>query len=161
MSTTTQPGRPSIEPIADYESRRPGTADPTGLNPLPDATTAALLSGIPDQRTGSRPRKDITKKQVEHILGALLEVHAGLRAAAQLTPWLSPELAERMRSDQPRNRPRYQLQSAHLCRASDDSLEVAATVHARTRITAVTARFERRARQWCCTQFAVLDPGTT
>ncbi|MBB3052270.1 hypothetical protein FHS23_003299 [Prauserella isguenensis] len=158
MSTTTQADRPRIQPLGDYEPNRLAPADRGVARSLPNAGFSALLSGIPDQRTGSRPRRDLSKKQVERILGALLEVHSGLRAVTQLTPWLSPELATRMRDDKPHNRPRYRLQSAHLCRTSDDSLEVAATTYARSRTLAVTARFERRAGQWRCTQFAVLDP---
>ncbi|MCP2255053.1 hypothetical protein LY13_003827 [Prauserella aidingensis] len=160
MSTTTQTDRPRIQPLDDYEPHRTAATDHGGSRSLPDAGIAALLSGIPDQRTGRRPRRDLSKKQVERILGALLEVHSGLRAVTQLAPWLSPELATRMRDDTPQHRPRYRLQSAHLCRTSDDSLEVAATTYARSRTLAVTARFERRAGQWRCTQFAVLDPRT-
>lgn len=160
MSMTTQADRPRIQALDDHECRDTRTAGRDGSRALPDVDITALLSGIPDQRTGSRPRRDLSKNQVERILGALLEVHSGLRPVAQLTPWLSPELSTRMRDETPRNRPRYQLHSTHLCRSADDSLEVAATTRAQARTVAVTARFERRARHWCCTQFAVLDPRT-
>ncbi|MFD6796026.1 MULTISPECIES: Rv3235 family protein [Prauserella salsuginis group] len=160
MSMTTQTDRPRIQSLDEREHHGAGATGHGGSGSLPDVDIAALLSGIPDQRTGSRPRRDLSKNQVERIIGALLEVHGGLRAVAQLTPWLSSELATRMRDDTPRNRPRYQLQSAHLCRSADDSLEVAATARARARTVAVTARFERRDRQWRCSQFAVLDPRT-
>lgn len=165
MSMTTQIGRPRIQPLDDYEFHEPAAAGgagsrPPGDEPDPERHTdiQTLLTGIPSQRTGSRPREEISKRQVERILGGLLEVHSGLRAVTQLRPWLSPELAMRILDDTPWNRPRYQLRSTHLCLLSDDSFEVAATALARSRTVAVTARFEHRSRQWRCTQFAVLDP---
>ncbi|OLT46515.1 hypothetical protein BJF85_16910 [Saccharomonospora sp. CUA-673] len=96
---------------------------------------------------------------MEQVLNALLDVRSGHRTVAQLGDWLTPALAGRLRAEQGRRLPRHHLRSAHLCRTSNDSLEVAATTWHGPRLIAITARFERRARQWRCAQFTVLDPG--
>ncbi|TWH20516.1 Rv3235 family protein [Prauserella rugosa] len=154
----TQHHCPDVGTLENYEPHRPDGSDVGGRPILPAATVERLLLGIPGQRTGRRPREDLSRAQVEHLLVALLEVRSGHRTVAQLGDRVSPALGSRLRAEKSRKLPRYHLRSAHLCRTADDSLEVAATAWAQSRLLAVTARFECRARRWRCAQFSVLEP---
>lgn len=155
----TQKELPVVRPLADYEPfRSVGTAAIAVRPHTPGDAIEGVLHGIPDQRTARRPREDLSRKQVEIVLTALLEVHSGHRPPSRVTDWLAQPLTGRLLDEKPRHRPRYHLRSAHLCRTSDHSLEVAATAWVQSRLRAVTARFERHARQWRCTHFAVIEP---
>ncbi|MBK1785722.1 Rv3235 family protein [Prauserella cavernicola] len=145
-------------PLNAYE---PGKGEkPSKPADLPDGqlTLDDLLAEIPAQRPTGRPRPLLQRRQLHHVLTAMLEVHAGRRPAVQLGQWLVPALQHAMRDRARVRGPRYTLHKVYTCRPREDVVEVCGTADTGQRVLAVTARFEHRRDSWRCTAFTVLEP---
>lgn len=98
------------------------------------------------------------RRMVHRVLTALLEVHTGRRAAAQLDNWLTPTLQRLIRTAPRAVGTRYVLRNIHVCRPADDALEVCGTAYLNNRARALVARFEHGVTGWRCTLFTMLEP---
>lgn len=149
----------ALMPLTGYEPREAG--DGHALVAVADGqlTLDELLADIPAPRSAPVSRPELDRRRMHHLLNALLEVHEGRRAVAQLATRLTPELRARLRARSRAAGPRFTLARIHACHPAVGTVEACGTAHGSGHVLAVVARFQYSLDEWRCTYFALLDPG--
>lgn len=150
--------RGGLLPLTPYEPAKRGGREPGPVVPNGQLTLDDLLEETQRREAAGRPLPELGRRAIHGVLAALLEVHTGRRPLAQLAGWLAPALYHALRVRTRANGTRYRLRHVHICRPSQDTIEVCGTAHAYGRASAVAARFERGGQGWRCTSFTVLAP---
>lgn len=154
----TNSARGGLLPLTPYEPVKRSSRAPVPEVPSGQLTLDDLLEETRRREAEGRPLPELGRRVIHGVLAALLEVHTGRRPLAQLAGWLAPPLYHALRVRTRASGTRYRLRHVHICRPSQDTVEVCGTANSYGRASAVAARFERGSEGWRCTSFTVLAP---
>ena len=168
--TTGIPAQRSLT-LELFGTDRPEPLPGSRASGMPARVSTGRLKAVrPDDwgpRASGRAELPDPEQWATRLVQAVLEVHAGQRAAAQLTRWLREDLSAALkrrgalavRSADPRLR--TLVRSVRICEPEDGIVEASAFVTRGGRGMAVALRLEGLDGRWLCTALDVLEPGST